>query len=63
MNSAIWIFERFAIQREIGGVCTVVDLNINAQDFKMFLDNVTIGTQARDGPEQGDEEAFITTAK
>ena len=33
MNSAIWTFEWFAIQGEIGDVCTVVDLNIDAQDF------------------------------
>jgi len=33
MNSAIWTFEWFAIQGEIGGVCTVVNLNIDAQDF------------------------------
>jgi len=33
MNSAIWTLEWFAIQGEIWGVCTVFDLNIDAQDF------------------------------
>ena len=41
MNSAIRTFERFAIQGENGGVCTVADLkNIDAADFQILLDDI-----------------------
>ena len=40
----------------------VAGLNINAQTFKIFLDNRPLGAQVRDGPEQGDAEVYITTA-
>jgi len=41
MNSAIRTFERFAIQGENGGVCTVADLkNIAADDFQVLLDDI-----------------------
>lgn len=42
MNSAIRTFERFAIQGENGGVCTVQDLKaITAADFQVLLDDIT----------------------
>ena len=41
MNSAIRTFERFAIQGENGGVCTVDDLkSIKAEDFQVLLDDI-----------------------
>lgn len=41
MNSAIRTFERFAIQGENGGLCTVHDLKaIQATDFKILLDDI-----------------------
>jgi len=41
MNSAIRTFERFAINGENGGVCTVQDLkSITAQDFQLLLDDI-----------------------
>merc|ERR1712087_513746 len=41
MNSAIRTFERFAIQGENGGVCSVEDLKaITAQDFQILLDDI-----------------------
>lgn len=41
MNSAIRTFERFAIDGENGGMCTVEDLkNIKASDFQVLLDDV-----------------------
>ena len=47
MHLAIPNFERFAIQGETGGMCTVANLkNIDAQDFKM-LDDMSVGVQVR----------------
>lgn len=41
MNSAIRTFDRFAIQGENGGVCTVADLKqIRADDFQVLLDDI-----------------------
>jgi len=41
MNSAIRTFERFAINGENGGVCSVQDLkSIKAQDFQILLDDI-----------------------
>jgi len=41
MNSAIRTFERFAIQGENGGLCTVHDLKaIQAADFQILLDDI-----------------------
>ncbi|CAB9509651.1 cbbX homolog, chloroplastic [Seminavis robusta] len=41
MNSAIRTFERYAINGENGGVCTVNDLkSINAEDFQILLDDI-----------------------
>jgi len=41
MNAAIRTFERFAIQGENGGVCTVEDLkSIRADDFQVLLDDI-----------------------
>ena len=41
MNSAIRTFDRFAIQGENGGVCTVADLKeIRAEDFQVLLDDI-----------------------
>ena len=41
MNSAIRTFERYAINGENGGVCTVDDLkNISAEDFQILLDDI-----------------------
>ena len=41
MNSAIRTFERFAINGENGGVCSVQDLKaITAQDFQILLDDI-----------------------
>jgi hypothetical protein len=41
MNSAIRTFERFAINGENGGVCTVDDLKaIKAEDFQILLDDI-----------------------
>ncbi|KAL3942384.1 MAG: hypothetical protein SGBAC_003416 [Bacillariaceae sp.] len=41
MNSAIRTFERFAINGENGGVCTVDDLKaIKAADFQILLDDI-----------------------
>jgi hypothetical protein len=41
MNSAIRTFERFAINGENGGVCSVQDLKaITAHDFQILLDDI-----------------------
>jgi len=41
MNSAIRTFEKFAIEGENGGVCTVDDLKkIKAEDFQVLLDDI-----------------------
>jgi probable Rubsico expression protein CbbX len=41
MNSAIRTFEKYAIQGENGGMCTVDDLkNISADDFQILLDDI-----------------------
>jgi probable Rubsico expression protein CbbX len=41
MNSAIRVFERFAIQGENGGLCSVHDLKaITASDFQVLLDDI-----------------------
>jgi probable Rubsico expression protein CbbX len=41
MNAAIRTFERFAINGENGGVCTVDDLkSIKAEDFQVLLDDI-----------------------
>jgi len=41
MNSAIRTFEKYAIQGENGGVCTVEDLkSITASDFQILLDDI-----------------------
>lgn len=41
MNSAIRTFEKYAIQGENGGVCSVHDLKaIQAQDFQVLLDDI-----------------------
>ena len=41
MNSAIRTFERFAINGENGGICTVSDLkNISSEDFQILLDDI-----------------------
>jgi len=41
MNAAIRTFERFAIQGENGGVCTVQDLkSIKADDFQVLVDDI-----------------------
>jgi probable Rubsico expression protein CbbX len=41
MNSAIRTFERFAINGENGGICTVSDLKkIQADDFQVLLDDI-----------------------
>jgi hypothetical protein len=41
MNSAIRTFERFAINGENGGMCTVDDLKaIQAADFQVLLDDI-----------------------
>ena len=41
MNSAIRTFERFAINGENGGVCSVNDLKaITAADFQVLLDDI-----------------------
>ena len=41
MNSAIRTFDRFAINGENGGVCSVSDLkNIDAADFQVLLDDI-----------------------
>jgi probable Rubsico expression protein CbbX len=41
MNSAIRTFERFAINGENGGVCSVDDLkSIKAEDFQVLLDDI-----------------------
>jgi hypothetical protein len=41
MNSAIRTFERYAIQGENGGVCTVADLkSIRSEDFQVLLDDI-----------------------
>jgi len=42
MNSAIRTFQRFAIDGENGGECTVEDLKrIDSMDFQVLLDDVT----------------------
>ncbi|GMH58137.1 hypothetical protein TrRE_jg5405, partial [Triparma retinervis] len=42
MNSAIRTFQKFAIDGENGGQCTIDDLKrIDAQDFQVLLDDVT----------------------
>jgi probable Rubsico expression protein CbbX len=41
MNSAIRVFDKFAIRGENGGVCTVSDLKaITAADFQVLLDDI-----------------------
>jgi len=41
MNAAIRTFERFAIQGQNGGICTVSDLkSIKAEDFQVILDDI-----------------------
>ena len=41
MNSAIRTFERFAINGENGGVCSVQDLkSISPEDFQVLLDDI-----------------------
>jgi len=41
MNAAIRTFEKFAIEGQNGGVCTVSDLkNIKAEDFQVILDDI-----------------------
>jgi len=41
MNSAIRTFEKFAIEGQNGGFCTVEDLkNIQAEDFQVLLDDI-----------------------
>jgi len=41
MNSAIRTFERFAINGENGGVCSVEDLkSIKAEDFQVLIDDI-----------------------
>jgi len=41
MNSAIRTFERFAINGENGGMCSVQDLkNISSEDFQILLDDI-----------------------
>jgi probable Rubsico expression protein CbbX len=41
MNSAIRVFDKFAIQGENGGVCTVNDLKaITAEDFQVLVDDI-----------------------
>ena len=46
VNLAIPLFERFEVQGESGGVCMVEDLNnINAQDFNILLDDMSVGAQ------------------
>merc|ERR1739842_193490 len=41
MNSAIRTFEKFAIQGENGGFCSVADLkNISSEDFQILLDDI-----------------------
>merc|ERR1719373_56743 len=41
MNSAIRTFERFAIQRDNGGVCSVDDLKlITPYDFQVLVDDL-----------------------
>jgi|UniRef100_A0A7S2UCZ5 probable Rubsico expression protein CbbX len=41
MNSAIRTFDKYAIQGENGGVCTVRDLkSITAEDFQVLLDDI-----------------------
>jgi len=41
MNSAIRTFDRFAINGENNGVCTIADLkSINAADFQVLLDDI-----------------------
>merc|ERR1712130_639273 len=41
MNSAIRTFEKYAIQGENGGVCSVADLkSITAEDFQILLDDI-----------------------
>jgi len=48
MNSAIRTFERFAIQGENGGFCTVEDLkNIQADDFQVLLDDIVNADQSK----------------
>jgi len=41
MNSAIRTFDKYAIQGENGGICTVADLkNISSDDFQVLLDDI-----------------------
>ena len=48
MNLAISTFEQFAVQGENRSVYTALDLkNIDTQDFKILLDNMSVGTQVR----------------
>jgi len=48
MNSAIRTFEKFAIQGENGGFCSVEDLkNIQAGDFQVLLDDIINADQSK----------------
>jgi len=48
MNSAIRTFEKFAIQGENGGFCSVDDLkNIQAGDFQVLLDDILNADQSK----------------
>jgi hypothetical protein len=41
MNAAIRTFERFAIEGQNGGVCSVEDLkSIRAEDFQVLVDDI-----------------------
>ena len=41
MNSAIRTFEKYAINGENGGMCTVHDLkNVAAENFQILLDDI-----------------------
>jgi probable Rubsico expression protein CbbX len=41
MNSAIRVFDKFAIRGENGGICTVADLKaITAEDFQVLVDDI-----------------------
>ena len=42
MNAAIRTFQRFAIDGENGGQCTIEDLkSIGCEDFQVLLDDIT----------------------
>jgi hypothetical protein len=41
MNSAIRVFDKYAIRGDNGGVCTVADLKaITAEDFQVLVDDI-----------------------